>query len=92
MRRTKIIATLGPATDDPGVLESLIEAGADVIRLNFSHGDREEYERQSLMVREVAERLGRQVAIIANLQGPKVRIERFKNGAVHLKEGQSNRR
>lgn len=89
MRRTKIIATLGPATDDQEVMVQLIEAGADVFRLNFSHGKREDHLRQIKMVREVSKRLDRQVAILGDLQGPKVRIDEFRNGPITLSEGQS---
>ena len=88
MRRTKIIATLGPATDDADILAKLFEAGVDVVRINFSHGSREDHVRQIAMVREVSNRLGRQVAIIADLQGPKVRIRQFPEGSIELSEGQ----
>ncbi len=88
MRRTKIIATLGPATDDADILAKLFEAGVDVVRINFSHGSREDHVRQIAMVREVSNRLGRQVAIIADLQGPKVRIRQFREGSIELSEGQ----
>lgn len=88
MRRTKIIATLGPATNDPEILGALFEAGADVVRINFSHGSHEEHRREIAMVREVAARTGRQVAILADLQGPKVRIRQFADGAIQLSEGQ----
>jgi pyruvate kinase len=89
MRRTKIIATLGPATDDPAVLEDLLEAGADVVRLNFSHGPRDDCARRFQMVRDVSARIGRQVAVLGDLQGPKVRIDRFRDASVTLTEGQS---
>ena len=88
MRRTKIIATLGPATDDPEILGKLIKAGADVVRVNFSHGGAGDRERRVRMVREVAERCGRYVAVLGDLQGPKIRIQRFVEGAVQLAEGQ----
>ncbi|GAB6041509.1 pyruvate kinase [Endothiovibrio diazotrophicus] len=87
MRRTKIVATLGPATDDPKVLDAVIEAGVDVVRLNFSHGSHEEHQRRADEVRNRARAYGRQVGVIADLQGPKIRIDRFKTGKVHLKEG-----
>ncbi|MFQ5635057.1 MAG: pyruvate kinase, partial [Gammaproteobacteria bacterium] len=89
MRRTKIIATFGPAIEDPDSLEQLIEAGADVVRLNFSHGDWEAHERHIHMIRDVSSRLGRHVAILGDLQGPKIRINRFRGGSVSLLEGQS---
>ncbi|PCH83038.1 MAG: pyruvate kinase [Piscirickettsiaceae bacterium] len=86
-RRTKIVATLGPATDDPAVLEGLIKAGADVVRLNFSHGTAEEQIKRAILVKEIADKLGRHVGILADLQGPKIRIARFKNNKVTLQEG-----
>ncbi len=86
-RRTKIVATLGPATDGPGVLEKLIHAGADVVRLNFSHGQAEDHRRRARQVRELSEEIGRYVGILADLQGPKIRIARFGTGKVFLKEG-----
>jgi len=89
MRRTKIIATLGPATDDPEVLEQLIAAGADVVRVNFSHGEWEDQVARIQMVREVSARLGRYVAILGDLQGPKIRIRRFQESPVLLDEGQT---
>lgn len=89
MRRTKIIATLGPSTDDPEVLRRLIAAGADVVRVNFSHGDRETRARRVQTVREVAEASGRYVALLGDLQGPKIRIGRFRDGAAELAEGQA---
>ena len=88
MRRTKIIATLGPATDDPETLGKLIAAGVDVVRINFSHGGAGDRERRVCMVREVAEQCGRYVAVLGDLQGPKIRIQRFRSGAVQLVEGQ----
>ena len=87
VRRTKIVATLGPATDAPGVLRALVAAGADVMRINFSHGTAEDHARRIWLVREAAAQLGRDVGILADLQGPKIRIESFANGPVTLKEG-----
>ncbi|MGM0988148.1 MAG: pyruvate kinase [Pseudomonadota bacterium] len=89
VRRTKIVATLGPASDREGVLEAMLEAGVDVVRLNFSHGSPEDHRRRLERVRTIAERLGRSVAALGDLQGPKIRIARFKAGAVDLEEGQS---
>ena len=86
-RRTKIIATLGPATDDPGVLDKIIEAGVDVVRINFSHGTAEEHMDRAEKVRNRARAHGRQIGVLADLQGPKIRIEKFKNGKVTLNEG-----
>ena len=87
-RRTKIIATLGPATDRPGMLARVIEAGADVIRLNLSHGTAEDQLRRAEDLRRVAASLGVEVAILADLQGPKIRIERFADGTVELEPEQ----
>ncbi|WP_194755675.1 pyruvate kinase [Aliidiomarina indica] len=88
LRRTKIVTTLGPATDKPGVLEALIKAGANVVRLNFSHGDAADHKERATQVREIAQRLNRHVAILGDLQGPKIRVARFKNSKVQLTEGQ----
>ncbi|TBW32163.1 pyruvate kinase, partial [Azotobacter chroococcum] len=88
LRRTKIVATLGPATETPEVLESLIKAGVDVVRLNFSHGKAEEHMARAALVREMAAKHGRFVAILADLQGPKIRISRFAEGKVMLQKGQ----
>jgi pyruvate kinase len=87
LRRTKIIATLGPATDDPAVLEGVIRAGADVFRLNMSHGTAEQQVKRARMVRDISANLGREVALIADLQGPKIRVERFELGSVDLGPG-----
>lgn len=87
-RRTKIIATLGPATDAPGVLEKMIAAGVDVARLNFSHGKPEDHARRLDMVREASRKAGRDIGVFADLQGPKIRIEKFAQGPVELKDGQ----
>jgi len=86
-RRTKIIATLGPSTDERESLYSVISAGADVLRLNMSHGPGETHARRARMAREVAAELGREVAIMIDLQGPKIRIERFAEGMVQLQQG-----
>jgi pyruvate kinase len=87
LRRTKIVATLGPATDAPGVLEQMIAAGLDVVRLNFSHGDAADHVRRARMVREASAAAGCEIGILADLQGPKIRIERFKEGKIVLAEG-----
>ncbi|OYQ87236.1 pyruvate kinase [Wohlfahrtiimonas chitiniclastica] len=86
-RRTKIVATLGPASDRPGVLEGMIKAGVNVVRLNFSHGTHEDHIKRVNAVREIAARLKVNVGILSDLQGPKIRIEKFKNGSVELIEG-----
>ena len=88
LRRTKIVATLGPASDRPGVLEAMLKAGADVVRLNFSHGSVDDHRRRLNEVREIAARLGRSVAALGDLQGPKIRIARFVEGAIKLEAGQ----
>ncbi len=88
MRRTKIIATLGPATDNPQVLDRLIEAGVDVVRLNLSHGDADRQRQRAATVRERAQTHGRHVGMLVDLQGPKIRIGRFREGAVTLAEGE----
>jgi pyruvate kinase len=87
MRRTKIIATLGPATDSKENLASIIAGGANVLRINFSHGSHEEQARRAADVREVAGELGREVAILADLRGPKIRLEKFVDGSVRLAGG-----
>ena len=87
-RRTKIVATLGPSTDDPAVLERVLLAGADVLRINFSHGTTEQQIRRIETAREVAEKTGCCVAIMGDLQGPKIRIESFAKGSVVLETGQ----
>jgi pyruvate kinase len=88
-RRTKIVATLGPATDKERVLRKMLAAGVDVVRLNYSHGTAEDQARRVEMVRKAAAELGRDVGILADLQGPKIRIESFKEGPVELVEGQA---
>jgi pyruvate kinase len=86
-RRTKIVATVGPATDDPAVLEELLAAGADCLRINFSHGDAEQRTQRTREIREISARLGRDVGIMGDLQGPKIRIESFIDGEVLLEDG-----
>ena len=78
---------MGPALDREGVLEGLIKAGANVMRINFSHGSAEEHLKRAQTVREIASRLGKIVAIAGDLQGPKIRISTFKNGPIFLKTG-----
>ncbi|MDA8360380.1 MAG: pyruvate kinase [Gammaproteobacteria bacterium] len=87
-RRTKIVATLGPATDDPKVLDKLIVAGVDVVRVNFSHDLPEVHARRVEMIRDRANAHGRQIGVLVDLQGPKIRIGRFKNKRIRLEEGQ----
>ncbi len=88
LRRTKILATLGPATDKPGVLEGLFAAGLDVVRMNFSHGSAQDHIDRAKRVRELSKETGRRVGILCDLQGPKIRIARFKDTKVRLEEGQ----
>jgi len=87
-RRTKIVATLGPATDDCLVLTDMMRAGLDVARINFSHGDQDDHARRIALVHEAAARAGKIVGILADLGGPKIRIEGFRDGRVRLAEGQ----
>ena len=87
--RTKIVATLGPSTDSIEVLTEMVRAGLDVARVNFSHGKHEEHGRRIDLVHEAARRAGRYVGILADLGGPKIRIENFVNKKVDLKEGQA---
>jgi pyruvate kinase len=86
-RATKIVATLGPASNTPEVLEKMIRAGADVVRLNFSHGKAQDHIDRATMVRAVAEKVGKSVAIMADLQGPKIRVGKFENGKIELVPG-----
>ncbi|HXF79732.1 MAG TPA: pyruvate kinase, partial [Usitatibacter sp.] len=86
-RSTKIVATLGPSSSDPAVLEKMFSAGVDVVRLNFSHGTAADHIRRAEIVREVCRKLGRAVGIMADLQGPKIRVGKFRDGKVQLKPG-----
>ena len=88
MRRTKILATLGPASDNEAVLRKMIQAGLNAVRCNFSHGTKEDHEKRIAMVRKLAKEEKVTVGILADLQGPKIRISTFKSGKVTLKEGQ----
>ncbi len=87
LRRAKIVATLGPATDDVDVLFEMCNAGLDVARLNFSHGSQPDHLRRLELLREASQRAGRYVGVLGDLSGPKIRIESFKNGAAQLREG-----
>jgi pyruvate kinase len=86
-RSTKIVATLGPACSKPDVLRRMLAAGVDVVRLNFSHGAGKDHVDRAQLVRDVARALGREVAIMADLQGPKIRIGKFADGKVNLVPG-----
>ena len=87
-RATKIVATLGPASSDPALLEEMIRAGVNVVRLNFSHGKAQDHIDRANLVRAAAQRAGREVAIMADLQGPKIRVGKFADGKVMLQPGQ----
>jgi pyruvate kinase len=86
-RATKIVATLGPASSDPEVLERLLRAGVDVVRLNFSHGTAQDHIARAHLVREIAQKVGKPVALMADLQGPKIRVGKFEGGKVMLEPG-----
>ncbi|MDF1481737.1 pyruvate kinase [Extensimonas sp. H3M7-6] len=87
LRATKIVATLGPASSTPELLEAMIRAGVNVVRLNFSHGQAQDHIERAAMVRAAAQRAGVEVAIMADLQGPKIRVGKFANGRVQLQPG-----
>ena len=87
-RATKIVATLGPASSDPALLEEMIRAGVNVVRLNFSHGTAQDHIDRATLVREAAKRAGCEVAIMADLQGPKIRVGKFAEGKVFLEHSQ----
>ncbi len=87
-RATKIVATLGPSSNQPDILEKMIAAGVNVVRLNFSHGTAEDHIKLAGLVREAARRVGREIAIMADLQGPKIRVGKFAEGKVMLVGGE----
>ena len=86
-RRTKIVATLGPATDDEDTLREIVEAGLDVARINFSHGVADEHRQRAQALRRVAAECGRDVGVMGDLQGPKIRVRRFQDHSVKLEDG-----
>ena len=86
-RATKIVATLGPASSAPDVLERMLRAGVDVVRLNFSHGTAQDHIDRARLVREIAQKVGKPVALMADLQGPKIRVGKFAEGKVMLEPG-----
>jgi pyruvate kinase len=88
-RATKIVATLGPASSEPAMLEAMIRAGVNVVRLNFSHGKAQDHIDRATLVREAAQRAGREVGVMADLQGPKIRVGKFAEGKVMLEPGQA---
>jgi pyruvate kinase len=89
MRRTKIIATVGPATDKPGMIEKLIESGVDLFRINYSHQGHDDHARRVAEIRQASTKLKSEVAIMVDLQGPKIRIEKFIDGKIFLSDGDS---
>lgn len=86
-RRTKIVSTLGPSTDKPGILEAILEAGVNVVRMNFSHGTADDHRQRVTRVRNIAAKLGTHIAILGDLQGPKIRVSTFAEGKIHLNVG-----
>ena len=86
-RATKIVATLGPVSSDLEVLTRMISTGVNVVRFNFSHGSAQDHLARAEVVREASRRAGREVAIMADLQGPKIRVGKFAQGKVQLQEG-----
>ncbi len=88
-RRTKIVATMGPATESDAAIDSLIKAGVDVVRLNFSHGTADEHKARAENIRRIGLENNRHLAILADLQGPKIRLEKFKQGSIELAVGDS---
>jgi pyruvate kinase len=88
-KRTKIIATIGPASSSPAIIAKLIRAGMDAARLNFSHGDRKDHVNRIRLIRREADRAGKQIAIIQDLQGPKLRVGAVEHDAITLKRGDS---
>ncbi|WP_067863071.1 pyruvate kinase [Neptuniibacter marinus] len=87
LKRTKIVATLGPSTDQPGVLEEILRNGVNTVRLNFSHGSAADHRKRASDIRKTARKLGLSIAILGDLQGPKIRIARFKDDRITLKKG-----
>ena len=88
LRSTKIVATLGPASSDPAMLERMVRSGVDVVRLNFSHGTADDHLARAALVKEISSKTGRTVGIMCDLQGPKIRVGKFKQGKVMLAKGQ----
>src|SRR5688500_20117153 len=88
-RRTKIVATLGPASSDAKTLDRMIAAGLDVVRMNFSHGTAAEHKRRVELVRSLARKAGRAVGVLVDLQGPKIRIGKFGDGRITLATGEN---
>ena len=89
MRKAKIVATLGPSSSSAKEIESLVKAGVDVFRLNFSHGTHDDHKLRYQTIRKVEDKVKKPLAILADLQGPKLRVGTFTQGSVVLKQGQS---
>src|SRR6202007_2694264 len=89
LRPAMIVATLGPASSDPAVLERMVHAGVDVVRLNFSHGTSDDHLARAALVKQISTKTGRTVGIMCDLQGPKIRVGKFKDGKINLESGQS---
>ncbi len=89
MRRTKIVATLGPATDNEDTLREVIKSGVNVVRINFSHGSADDHKKRVDAVRKIAVEEGQVIGILGDLQGPKIRISDFTNGSIELEEGKT---
>src|SRR4030042_264177 len=87
-RKTKMVCTIGPASESPQTLEALIKAGMNVARLNFSHGTHAEHLRKIESIREIADRFRQPVAILQDLAGPKIRIGKVKEGGAELRRGE----
>jgi pyruvate kinase len=88
-RHTKIVATLGPASSSPEVLERMVLAGIDVVRMNFSHGTAEDHKARAVTIRQLAAKHGRTVGILGDLQGPKIRVGKFENSKIELIAGEN---
>ena len=87
LRKTKIVATLGPASSSEEMIARLITAGVDVVRLNFSHGNAQDHIKRAEIVRKIAAKLNRPIGVLCDLQGPKIRIGKFELGKITLKTG-----
>ena len=86
MKKTKIICTLGPSTDKPGILEALIDSGMDVARFNFSHGDHEEQKKRFLELKRARNKAKKPIAALLDTKGPEIRLKNFKDGKVVLEK------
>ena len=86
-RRTKIVVSIGPSTDRAKAMSAMVEQGIDVVRLNMSHGSQDDHRRRVELVRDAAEKHGRSIGLLVDLQGPKIRIGEFVNGKIQLRNG-----